>query len=193
MSGILLADPGFGRGQTLGVTSTDQGTSVAGVQKVFTDVDPRTNNAGKHLSNRTVTCIAMRNISGSPIAGGTVVKFANADLLNSFDGAAPDANVMCGVVDEYLGAAGVANNDVCWIVVNGPVAATTQATLTAGAAVTVTTGEVAASAGPGDVVGIALSAPAGGKVRLLAGPSNGQTIAPFARLVTVPPLTSAKK
>ena len=33
MAGILMTDPGFGRGHTLGVTDPDQGTSVTGTQK----------------------------------------------------------------------------------------------------------------------------------------------------------------
>ena len=39
MAGILMTDPGFGRGHTLGVSSVDQGTSVPGTQKTFTDSD----------------------------------------------------------------------------------------------------------------------------------------------------------
>ncbi len=45
MAGILMTDPGFGRGHTLGVTEADQGTSVTGTQKAFTDSDPRTSEA----------------------------------------------------------------------------------------------------------------------------------------------------
>ena len=47
MAGILMTDPGFGRGQTLGVADAAQGTSITGTQKTFTDVDPRTTNAAQ--------------------------------------------------------------------------------------------------------------------------------------------------
>ena len=126
---ILNSDPWFGRGQTLGVTAADQGGAVAGSQKVFTDTDPRTSNAGVFLSNRTVTCIAMRNVSGAPVLPGTVVKFQKANVIENFDGSAASAtDAPLGVVDEYLPPTGVANGDVCWVVVSGPTAITTAAT-----------------------------------------------------------------
>jgi hypothetical protein len=69
----------------------------------------------------------------------------------------------------------VANNDVFWLVVSGPTAITTSATLAAGAAVTATAGKAAASAAATDIVGHALAAPAGGKVRTIVGTSYGHS------------------
>lgn len=171
MAGILMTDPGFGRGQTLGVTAADQGTSVTGTQKTFTDTDPRTSNASQWLSNRAVTCIAARNTSGGPLLPGTAVKFKAAALLDEVDGNAATKVGLTGVVDEYLPAAGVADGDICWIVVSGPTAVTTSASLAAGASITFTAGKAAAGdpAKPAEIAGYALKAPADGKVRAIIG------------------------
>lgn len=171
MAGILMTDPGFGRGQTLGVTSADQGTSVTGTQKTFTDSDPRTSNAGQWLSNRAVTCIAARNVSGSAMLPGTAVKFKATALLEEVDGNAATKVGLTGVVDEYLPATGCADGDICWIVVSGPTAVTTAASVAAGASLTFTGGKAAAGdpAKPAEIAGYALKAPANGMVRAIIG------------------------
>jgi hypothetical protein len=172
---IHNSDPWFGRGQTLGVTDATAGTSVTGSQKVFSDTDPRTDKGGIFLSNRLVTCIAARNTSGAALLPGAVVKFKAAALLDEVDGPAATATGLIGVVDEYLPASGCPDKDVCWIVVSGPTAITTSATLAAGAAVTATAGKAAASAAAADIVGYSLSAPAGGKVRTIVGVAHGHS------------------
>jgi len=167
MAGILMTDPGFGRGHTLGVKQTDQGTSVTGTQKAFTDTDPRTENAGKHLSNRPVTCLALRNMTGSAVEPGTVVTFSATDVLNAFDG----SGTLQGVVDEYLpavrsdGTGGVQDKDVCWVIVSGPTAVASTETFAAGDGVNEdgTVGDGSAD------IGIAISADADGFVRTLVG------------------------
>jgi hypothetical protein len=175
MAGILMTDPGFGRGQTLGVDAT-QGDSVKGTQKTFLDSDPRTNNAGKFLSNRPVTCLAMRNTSGGVIQGGTAVSFSGTDIIGSFSAAAADSTGLVGIVDEYLPASGVKANDICWVVVSGPVAIATSATVAPGDALTVTAGEATASLAAADIVGYAISADSGGKVRTLVGTASEHAI-----------------
>lgn len=172
---ILNSDPWFGRGQTLGVTDVTAGGAVTGSQKVFTDADPRTSNSGLFLSNRPVTCIAVRNVSGAPLLPGAVVKFQKADVINNVDGTAAAAtDAPLGVVDEYLPASGVANGDVFWLVVSGPTAITTAATLAAGALVTATAG-AAATGTAANAIGVVISAPAGGKVRTLLNTSYGHS------------------
>jgi hypothetical protein len=188
---VLNSDPWFGRGTTAfagpakyagyegAVASTDprNGTSYIGSVKVFSDVDPRVTNTGVRLSNRVVTCIAMRNVSGAAILPGTVVKFQKADILNNFDGsAAAVTDAPLGVVDEYLPASGCANGDVCWVVVSGPTAITTAATLAAGALVTATAG-AAATGTAANAIGVVLSAPANGKVRTLVNAGYGHSAA----------------
>jgi len=173
MAGILMTDPGFGRGQTLGVTSADQGGSVTGTQKTFTDSDPRTSNAGKFFSNRPVTCIAVRNTSGGVLLPGTAVKFKATAILDEVDGEATSAaaGTLVGIVDEYLPATGVEDQDVFWVVVSGPTAITTNASITAGAAITVTDGEAAVGdpSSPDEIIGVAISDVDGNQVRTLVG------------------------
>jgi len=134
----LTADPGFARGQTLGITiaayesDVGDGSNVTGTRKVFRDEDPKT---GVLKSNRTVECIAVKNTSGSAILPGAVAKFKNAALLTEVDGLAVADTTLMGVVDEYLPAAGVPNNEVFWLVVRGPSTVTKTATsVAAGAA-----------------------------------------------------------
>lgn len=174
---ILNADPWFGRGQTLGVTDVRQGTAVTGSVKVFTDVDPRTNMAGVFLSNRLVTCIAVRNTSGAPLLPGAVVKMKKVAVLDEVDGVAAAAtDAPLGVVDEYVPATGVANNDVFWLVVSGPVAINTTGALAAGALVTATAG-AAATGTAANAIGVVISPPAGGKVRTLLNTVFGHSAA----------------
>ena len=103
---------------------------------------------------------------------GEVVKFKDTALLEEVDGKAATGGILCGVADEYLPAKGVANNDIFWVVVSGPTAIVTSATVAAGAGLTATAGKAAASdpAKPAERIGFALKAPADGKVRALVGP-----------------------
>jgi hypothetical protein len=172
---IQNSDPWFGRGQTLGVTDASQGSAVTGSQKVFADTDPRTSRAGVFLSNRLVHCIAVRNTSGSALLPGAVVKFKKAAILDEVDGAAAAAtDAPLGVVDEYLPATGVANNDVFWLVVAGPTAITTAGTPAAGDLLTATAG-AAASGTAANSIGVALAAKVSGKVRVLLNPLFGHS------------------
>lgn len=118
----LLVDPPFNLGQTLGVDDTSEGTGWVGVVKQFPDVNPRT---GKVRSNRVKTCIAVRNSSGGALLPARVVRFkvgtAGTAVFSEVDGYSAVTNEeRVGVVDEHLPAAGVASNDVFWVVVAGP-------------------------------------------------------------------------
>lgn len=127
----LTTDPGFARGQTLGITVTmyeaenGDGSTVVGTRKVFRDEDPKT---GALKSNRTVECIAVKNTSGSALLPGQVAKFKASAILTEVDGLAEAASTLIGVVDEYLPAAGVPNGEVFWLVVRGPSTVTKTAT-----------------------------------------------------------------
>lgn len=135
----LTADPGFARGQTLGITNTNvydaqvgDGSHLLGARKVFRDENPST---GALLSNHTVECICVKNTSGVAILPGTVVKFKDAAILTEVDGGAVAATLLMGVADEYLPAAGVPDNEVFWVVVSGPTTLTkTSSSVSAGAA-----------------------------------------------------------
>lgn len=122
----LTADPGFARGQTLGITNTNvyslpvgDGAHVLGVRKTFRDENPHT---GQLLSNHTVDCICVKNTSGGALLPGEVVRFdpdAGA-ILTDTDAKATTAATLMGVVDEYLPAAGVPDDEIYWLVVSGP-------------------------------------------------------------------------
>ena len=164
-----MTDPGFARGQTLGVADAAQGTSITGTQKTFTDVDPRTTNAAQFYSNRAVTCIAVRNTKGAALLPGTVVEFDATAILDAVNGESADGTGLTGVVDEYLPATGCAALDVCWVVVSGPTAISTAGTFVAGDPLSVVDGEAASSVEGDDVFGYAISPEANGKVRALVG------------------------
>ena len=163
------SDPWFGRGQTLGVTANTDGPQIVGTEKWFLDVNPIT---GVVNSNAPVKCIAYRNASGSPITPGTVVKARTTALLSEVDGNAQVDDMLIGVADEYLPTGGAANNDIFWVVVQGPTTANSTGTLAQGALLSVGT-TAGSSAGTltthvaNKTVGIALSAAANSKVRAL--------------------------
>ena len=118
----LYVDPPFDLGQTLGVSSTDDGKGWVGVVKVFPDVNPAT---GAIRSNRVKKCVAVRNTSAGALLPKRVVRFARdaagTAAFSTVDGySAVGNNELVGVVDEHLPAAGVAVNDVFWVVVDGP-------------------------------------------------------------------------
>jgi hypothetical protein len=125
----LQVDPPFGLGQTLGLDGVNDslygpgvayGNNWMGCVKEFTDVNPIT---GQVRSHRRKVCIAVRNTSGAALLPRRVVRLAGAGtaLFGAADGYASAANeALCGVVDEFLPAGGVAANDVFWVTVDGP-------------------------------------------------------------------------
>lgn len=174
----LTADPGFGRGQVLGIlwkaydAETGDGSHIVGTRKVFRDEDPKT---GALKSNRTVECIAVKNTSGSALLPGQVAKFNDAAILSEVNGGAVAATVLMGVVDEYLPAAGVANGEVFWLVVRGPSTVTKTATsVSAGAAYgpSATAGSAAAQ-GANALLGYAIETSATTSGRILVRTAAG--------------------
>jgi hypothetical protein len=164
----LDSDPWFPRGTTLGVTSTSDGTHIVGTQRWFTDTRPD----GTVNSNVQLKCIAVRNTSAGALTPGQVVKGKTTALLSEVDGNGDVDSPIIGVVDEYLPAAGVAVNDIFWLVVNGPTTADSSGTVNQGAFVSVgtsgTAGKIVASVA-NKTVGVALAAAASNKVRVLVG------------------------
>lgn len=164
----LDSDPWFPRGATLGVTSTSDGTHIVGTHRWFTDTNPN----GTVNSNAQLKCIAIRNTSGGALTPGQVVKGKTTALLSEADGNADVDSPVIGVVDEYLPAAGVANNDIFWLVVNGPTTADSSGSISQGAFVSVgtsgTAGKLVASVA-NKTAGVALAAASGNKVRVLVG------------------------
>lgn len=174
----MTSDPGFGRGQTLGVTvklyeaENGDGSTVIGVRKEFRDEDPKT---GALKSNRPVECIAVKNTSGSALLPGAVAKFKDADIIGSVDGLATTSTALMGVVDEYLPAAGVADGEVFWLVVRGPSTVTkTSTSVSAGASygLSATAGSAAAQS-TNPLLGYALETSATTSGRILVRTTAG--------------------
>lgn len=126
----LQVDPPFGLGQTLGLDGVNDslyglstgsyGDNWVGCVKEFTDVIPV---SGQVRSNRRKVCIAVRNTSGVALLPKRVVRLTSSARgpATVADGYAAVANeALCGVVDEFLPASGVAANDVFWVTVDGP-------------------------------------------------------------------------
>ena len=77
------------------------------------------------LTGRQIVAVPMRNTAGQAMLGKRVVQFertAGYRSIDSFDGyAATLAEKGIGVLDEFLPAAGVADDDIAWVIVEGPV------------------------------------------------------------------------
>lgn len=143
-------NPPWGRGETFynlfaaSTQSTSDGTQFEGKEWVFEDVNPQTK---AYRSGQFVTCRAVRNVSGIALLPGRVARFAAGALAAN----GPPGGVFGGQVDgyvnnnldftslnawgypvdEFLPTAGVQNNDLFWVVVQGPAGVKTDlATLT---------------------------------------------------------------
>lgn len=173
----LYDDPPFSLGETLGVSSTDDGKQWVGAVKVFPDVNP---NTGVVRSGRVKKCVAVRNASTVALLPKRVVALKSGSFTEVDGYAAVGNNEYVGVVDEHLPSGGVAVNDVFWITVDGPTevsaalsgtdiaAGNRLAAITAAASTSTTAGRVtpssvaAATTGAGNdslgVIGYAASA-----------------------------------
>ncbi len=108
----------FGRGQTAGVTASTDLTSWEGVEKVFEDLDYT--NPPKRRTNRKVLCRCVRNMSGIALLPKRLVSFKAGTNGTQVDGYARTIAAEGWPVDEWLPAAGVADKDLFWIVLQGP-------------------------------------------------------------------------
>lgn len=128
-------NPPFSRGETFyngGTITIDASTSLYGGYEhegkiwEFEDLvynQANTVGAKQFRTNRMVKCMAVRNSSGIALLPGRLasLKKSGVNYLGQVDGygtttAAPGLVV----VDEWLPAAGVPNNDLFWAVVAGP-------------------------------------------------------------------------
>lgn len=118
-----------GPNRTADATAT---TSIAieGIVKVFKDMNYTTttgNQVKGYRSGGEVTCRLVRNDSGIALLPGRVAIWKAGAVGRKVDGyLAEDALVStrlalpAGIVDEFLPAAGVADDDYFWLVVRGP-------------------------------------------------------------------------
>ena len=164
----LTADPPFARGQTLGggVATLDSsfGTNFVGARKEFLDVDPV---SGVINTNRTVTCICLKNTTGSALTKGKLVKFT---AVGNAPAVAAAADYQVAVVDEYVPSAGVPANDLFWGVIRGPTTVAASGAISAGGRIAVSTlGNCIAGTGAVAYLGEAISAAASNFVRAMVG------------------------
>jgi hypothetical protein len=118
-------NPPFQRGHTFYDGETIDannlgGENLEGKEWVFEDVNPTT---GIARTGRPVTCRCVRNDSGIALYAKQLVLWNTTtagEFSKSVDGTARVAYDNCVPVDEYLPSAGVPDNDLFWVVVDGP-------------------------------------------------------------------------
>ena len=115
-------NPPFGRGETyfsgVGATTTDP-QGIIGKEWVFEDNNPNTKAV---RSNKSVRCRAVRNSSGIALLPRRIAQFSltAGSFSHEVTGYTTTTAQRGYLIDEFLPATGVANNDVFWIVIEGP-------------------------------------------------------------------------
>lgn len=78
----------------------------------------------KRLTGRTIKAIAVRNESGLTLYGKRLARLtrtAGYSLLESVDGYCDTfAEKLCGVIDPGIATNGVADDDIFWLIIEGP-------------------------------------------------------------------------
>ena len=99
-------------------------TSVAieGIRKAFANKDySSSRNAMPLRTGGETICILVRNASGRTLLPKMTVTWKAGFVGTRVDGfSAIESGVVAGVVDEWLPATGVADNDLFWLAVKGP-------------------------------------------------------------------------
>jgi hypothetical protein len=112
-----------GPNRTADATGTTS-KAIEGIVKVFKDLDYGSTYAPTRAprSGGECRCILVRNASGIALTPGRVVTWKSTMQGKQVDGYArlDQADIIAGVVDEWLPAAGVADDDYFWLVVKGP-------------------------------------------------------------------------
>jgi hypothetical protein len=128
---MILVDPPFELGETLSGKDADGNLinrEVLG--KVFefpaNQLDVASiRGSKKRRTGRMVTAVALRNVAGFALLGKRVARLsriAGYDLVEAADGYCDSlAEKQCVIVDEFLPSAGVADDDIFWGIIGGPV------------------------------------------------------------------------
>ncbi len=132
MSDNISGMPNRGRTYLTGPNRTADTTatstkSIVGLTKTFADLDYSVNPALSRSQNQVV-CMLVRNSSGISLLPKRCVSWKTGLRGKEIDGyteAAGGDAAVAGIVDEWLPAAGVANNDYFWLTVKGPTLAVT--------------------------------------------------------------------
>jgi len=110
----------FGRSQTVPSTYDYRTLLLEGIEATFKHTDP--DDPKKVLSNRTIKATLQRNVSGGTVYGKYGVKPATGYEGRRFDAVTDTvAEAIAGVVDDHLWSAGCRDDDLCWILTEGPV------------------------------------------------------------------------
>jgi hypothetical protein len=129
-----LENPPFGRGETFYNGGTVDTTNLSALQmegKEWEFEDVQYNVAGQvgakpARTNRFCLCRIVRNVSGINLLPSRLVSFQIGGTDGRWAGSRVDgyttttAQFAAGVVDEWLPAAGVPNDDLFWLVIRGP-------------------------------------------------------------------------
>lgn len=120
-------------GKTYGSSSTT-GVSVGaeGTEKIFADVDySGTTQVKAKRSGNDVRAILVRNVSGITLNAKMGVTYASGYQGRRVDGYSRlDGGIVNGIVDPFLTAC-APNNDLFWIIVEGPCVCTKDVSATA--------------------------------------------------------------
>lgn len=111
-------------GKTAGVTVATDQVHLEGVEKWFQDDDLV--NPPKRRTDRWKRCRIVRNVSGVAILPKRLVTFKAGTNGKHIDGYAEGIAEWAVVSDEWLPSAGVANNDLFWVTLQGPSNCTTS-------------------------------------------------------------------
>jgi len=119
----------FPRGSTYNgpnkTLSSSYGVSVGleGQMKHFKDVDSTSGSPGikSQRSDRVVTCICVRNVSGFTVLPKRLVAWATGFVGRRINGyTEATSEQAAGVTDEFLSSSGARDEDLLWIQVKGP-------------------------------------------------------------------------
>ncbi len=126
-TGNAVALPDRGKTYLTGPNRTADSTyttsvAIEGIRKSFANKDYSSTRGGKPLRTGGETvCILVRNTSGRTLLPKMAVTWKAGFIGTRVDGFSKiESGVVAGIVDEWLPAAGVANNDLFWLAVKGP-------------------------------------------------------------------------
>lgn len=99
-------------------TSNYQAVHLEGLQRTFNNTDPSNRLVPRNSSD--VKVILVRNVSGVVLYPKEVVTWKSGYRGRRVDGKVNvTAELVAGVVDDHIGAAGVPNGDMFWLIVEG--------------------------------------------------------------------------
>lgn len=136
---MFSENPPFPRGGTFyngGTIDSNNlgGTNLEGSRWYFPDQDLSVAGTRKTRTNRVVTCMIVRNVSGIALLPKRLANLQASGLnfMGRVDGYATTTAALGYPIDEWLPAAGVPANDLFYIVIDGPATVLTDIAAAAG-------------------------------------------------------------